>query len=112
MELWAERQVKDRFGVCPVCGVGDLCLNVGRVHFFCCEEHEVTWCVGANLFSSWRHEDEETWRKNEERLKGYRVVYYGDASADLDLRPTGEALRVAEERVSAGSPSDLEDFPF
>jgi hypothetical protein len=112
MELWAERQVKDRFGVCPVCGVGDLFLNVGRTHWFCCEEHEVTWFVGANLFSSWRHEDEETWRKNEEKLKGYRVVYHKDASADLDLIPTGEALRAAEERVSAGSPSDFEDFPF
>jgi hypothetical protein len=112
MELWAERRVKDHFGVCPVCGVGDLFLNLGRDHWFYCEEHEVTWFVGANLFGAWRHEDEETWRKNEEKLDGYRVIYYKDASADLDLIPTGEALRAAEERVSAGSPSDFEDLSF
>jgi hypothetical protein len=67
---------------------------------------------GANLFSSWRHEDEETWRKNKEKLEGYRVVYHKDASADLDLIPTGEALQAAKERVRAGSPSDFEDLPF
>ena len=86
MELWARRKIEDHFGVCPACGVGGHVLNVGRTHWFYCEEHEVCWCVGSNLFSSWRDESEETWRANEERLRGYRVVYE-DVTADLDLYP-------------------------
>jgi hypothetical protein len=50
------------FGLCPHCHKidGDY---VGRSHWFLCDEHKVKWLVGANLFSSWRHEtEEEQWQ--------------------------------------------------
>jgi hypothetical protein len=28
-----------------------------------CKEHKVKWCVGSNLFSSWRHETEQEQRQ-------------------------------------------------
>jgi excinuclease UvrABC ATPase subunit len=64
----------NHFGRCPVCGGSGLCLNVGRDHWFVCSTHRVRWHVGSNLFSAWRHEDEETWRRNEAELLGYRDV--------------------------------------
>lgn len=48
----------DYFGTCPECGSHDGYYNVGKAHWFVCHEHEVRWCVGSNLFSSWRTEDE------------------------------------------------------
>lgn len=55
------------FGVCPKCLKNDGCVNVGRSHWFYCKEHRVCWCVGSNLFSSWRYEteaeQEEIWHR-------------------------------------------------
>ena len=66
------------FGLCPHCGDNDGYLNIERCHWFYCEWHKTTWMVGTNLFSSWQHEDEETWKRNEYRLAEYMVVepYY------------------------------------
>ncbi len=110
-ELWGERHVEDYFGVCPACGAGSHYLNVGRDHWFYCDEHEVCWFVGSNLFDSWRREDEETWRRNEEKLRGFRVVYK-NVEDDLDLIPTEAALRAAERRFDTVSPADFAVFPF
>jgi len=67
----------DHFHGCPQCPESkgpDCFLNVGRSHWAICEEHTTRWCVGANLFSSWRHETEEQWRENHQRLLNYRDV--------------------------------------
>lgn len=64
----------DIHGVCPRCRKNDGVLNVGRVHFFICHQHKVWWPRGANLFDSWRHEDEETWRENEKLLLTYEGI--------------------------------------
>jgi len=64
----------DYFGVCPTCGKNDGYLNVGKTHWFVCHEHKVRWNVGSNLFSSWRHEDEETWHRNAEDIRGYTEI--------------------------------------
>jgi hypothetical protein len=111
MELWGERHIQNHFGVCPVCGKDCAYLNVGRDHWFYCDEHEVCWYVGSSLFSSWRQEDEETWRQNEEKLAPFRVVYRS-ALEDLDLILTGDALRAAERRVADIAPEDINEFPF
>lgn len=47
------------FGVCPTCHKNDGSINVGRSHWFFCKEHRVKWCVGDNLFSSWKDETKE-----------------------------------------------------
>ena len=53
----------DYFGVCPICHKTDGYVNVGRTHVFYCKEHKVSWCAGANLFSTWRYETEEEQRE-------------------------------------------------
>lgn len=68
------RREPDRFGGCPTCGGDDGCLNVGRSHWFVCRRHKVRWFVGANLFSSWRHEEEWDWEENARVLEGYEEV--------------------------------------
>jgi hypothetical protein len=64
----------DYFGGCPLCGGNDGYLNVGAAHWFYCQEHATRWCAGANLFSGWRQESEECWRKNAENLARYVEV--------------------------------------
>jgi hypothetical protein len=51
------------FGVCPVCHKADGFANAGRSHRFYCKKHKKSWCVGSNLFSSWRDQTEEEQRK-------------------------------------------------
>jgi hypothetical protein len=46
------------FGVCPHCHKTDGFINIGRCHWMFCREHRSTWCIGSNLFSSWRSETE------------------------------------------------------
>jgi hypothetical protein len=64
----------DYFGVCPTCHKNNGYLNIGRQHWFVCHEHRVTWCVGENLFSSWREQSEETFAENAKRIADYAVV--------------------------------------
>jgi hypothetical protein len=64
----------DYFGTCPECGKGGHYLNVGRNHWFVCDAHKVKWYAGSNLFSSWKEESEETWKANDELLKGYTLA--------------------------------------
>jgi hypothetical protein len=56
------KQADGYFGWCPHCRNNDGYLNVGRSHWFVCDEHKTKWCIGANLFSSWRDETEEEQR--------------------------------------------------
>jgi hypothetical protein len=67
-------QYDDYFGNCPQCRKNDGFLNIGRSHWFICHEHKTKWCVGSNLFSNWRDETEDDWRKTHERLASYAVV--------------------------------------
>jgi hypothetical protein len=62
----------EEFGWCPECGRSDGYLNIGRVHWYYCDAHRVKWCIGSNLFSSWRDEDEPTWQRNAQHLAPYR----------------------------------------
>jgi hypothetical protein len=62
------------FGGCPECWDIDVCLNVGREHWFICHQHRTKWRGGSNVFSSWRHETEDDWTRNAEVLQGYREV--------------------------------------
>jgi hypothetical protein len=51
-------ECKGYFGLCPVCHETDGYANAGRSHRFYCREHKTSWCVGSNLFSSWRDQTE------------------------------------------------------
>ena len=62
------------FGDCPKCHGSDGYLNIGRDHWFHCEEHKVAWRVGSNLFSSWREENDEIWLANANKLAAYKTI--------------------------------------
>lgn len=65
---------ESEFGGCPECGKTEGYRNVGRDHWFFCLAHKTRWCVGSNLFSSWRYETEDDWRRNRAMLAGFREV--------------------------------------
>jgi hypothetical protein len=81
------------FGGCPQCGETDGFVNVGRAHWFTCDEHRTAWCIGSNLFSGWREETDEIWDKNAEKLKGYTVVE--------PIYPDPESARTAGDHMEA-----------
>ena len=41
---------------CPECNGGDGMINIGKSHWCYCNKCKVQWCIGSNLFSSWREE--------------------------------------------------------
>jgi hypothetical protein len=61
-EAAAFQGFKDYFGTCPHCHDYDGWINIGRGHWFFCDEHKVRWCVGSNLFSQWRFQTEQEQR--------------------------------------------------
>jgi hypothetical protein len=67
-------EVTSYFGGCPKCGGGNRWLNVGPTHWICCEEHKLKWSPGSNLFSGWREESDEEWRRNDAELAHFREV--------------------------------------
>lgn len=57
-------QSEHYFGGCPECGDTDGYTNVGRGHWFYCNSHRAKWCIGSNLFSSWKDETEAEQRRH------------------------------------------------
>lgn len=51
----------------PTCWI----RNIGRQHWAYCEGCHLKFVVGENLFSSWREQTEEEWKKNWEFLKDF-----------------------------------------
>ena len=64
----------DDFGVCPKCGRHDGYLNLHRAHYFVCHAHRFKWCVGENLFSSWRCQSEAEFRRNALDIRSYDEI--------------------------------------
>jgi hypothetical protein len=62
------------FGICPACLKSDGSVNIRSEHWYHCAEHRVKWCVGANLFSHWKDEDDEIWQKNFELIKDFTEI--------------------------------------
>ena len=62
------------FGTCPYCGGNDGFFNIGRVHFFVCDEHKVLWPYGENLFRCWRDETQLDWDRNAKQYADYKRV--------------------------------------
>jgi hypothetical protein len=58
------REKERHFGICPECGECPSWMNVGRTHWAYCERHGLKLCVGQNIFSSWRDENEDDWTRN------------------------------------------------
>ena len=46
-------------------------FNIGRGHFVACDRCRTYMHVGSNLMSSWRQEDQDIWRANNDSVEGY-----------------------------------------
>jgi hypothetical protein len=80
-------QADGYFGWCPQCRNNNGYRNIGRDHWFVCDEHKTKWCVGANLFSSWKEQTEEDWQKTADLLNTYteiKPVYDEETAAKID----------------------------
>ena len=72
-----ESSIQDQnlyWGRCPQCGQSDGYLSIGRGHWFYCKAHAVKWCAGENLFSSWRADTEEDWKRNAAFLNDFEEI--------------------------------------
>jgi hypothetical protein len=71
-----ERFADAYFGSCPVCGGNDGYINIGRSHWFRCDEHRAAWGFGSNLFSSWKEQTREEQKRlyDEIGMSEYRIV--------------------------------------
>lgn len=62
------------WGLCPICLHNNGYLNLRREHWYVCHEHRFRWCIGANLFSTWKFESPEDWAENWEIIKDYAEI--------------------------------------
>ena len=62
------------FGHCSCPEHENHYLNIGRCHWMICNKCKIKWFIGENLFSSWREQNENIWRENEEKIRNYREV--------------------------------------
>lgn len=99
--LWVRRnrlrrrgRQDDYFGLCPECHLCDGMVNIGSSHWLFCEIHKLTWCFGANIFSSWKYETRRVQQKSRDLIASFEVVepyFYPEtiaehrAAADADL---------------------------
>lgn len=105
-ETTKEILVDEYFGGCPECGKSHGYFNIGRTHFFHCDDHKTMWPIGCNLFSSWKNETDEIWRENWKKFAKYREVDPLPCNADwLKEHNARAAARAARE---AGD----DDLPF
>jgi hypothetical protein len=65
---------EEYFGGCPECGQTDGYLNLGRDHWFVCDQHRTKWWIGSNVFSCWRNETQEDWYRAAAKLSQHREV--------------------------------------
>jgi hypothetical protein len=86
-----EKDFDNYFGGCPECGGTNGCRSIGPVHWYYCDDHKTKWCVGENLFSTWKHLSEADWARNRAHLADYTVVQ----SLRTDLRDGREIIAEA-----------------
>lgn len=61
------------FGTC-FCGKDNKYFNNRKTHYFYCDNCEVVWRIGVNLFSSWKDESEEIWKANTKKFARYIAI--------------------------------------
>ena len=105
--------IDDHFGVCPTCGKTDGYLNIGSRHWFVCHAHRVRWCVGSNLFSSWRDETKEQWQANADRIEDYQEIEPAPGpEASVYLAALAGENEVSSRRTDAGPLQLREQLEF
>jgi hypothetical protein len=66
--------IREEFGVCPLCGNSDECVNLGPYNWYICRRHQFRWCIGHNCIVPEVYENDESYQENWERIRKYRVV--------------------------------------
>lgn len=98
------------FSGCPYCSAAKKMLNIGRSHYFLCDEHGTAWCVGENLFSAWRDESEADRQESRARLQSYTIVNPRSGPL-LEVPPIAEVSRRHSQRPALKSKDQaLEDY--
>jgi hypothetical protein len=79
-----------------------------------CHDHKVKWCIGENLFSTWRHLSEEEHLRNAEMLAGYREAGPLVTQAMKEARKSPPPLTVEEQEFDRmlGMLSDTDFWNF
>jgi len=62
------------FGHCAVPEHENYYMNVERAHWMVCDKCQIKCLIGANLFSSWRYQNDDVWQANEVKLRKYREI--------------------------------------
>ena len=97
------------FGDCPECSCNDGYLNIFKANWMVCHEHKKRWLVGEDLFSTWRYETEEDWKRNFELIKGYEEVEpLRNELIDEEQRLTEYELKYCPIDTGEEPPSDLQ----
>jgi len=99
---------------CCKCGRCHRVKNIGPDHWYYCDSCKVKWCVGANLFSDWRDENEETWKQNYLYLLDYKEI--GPLNFNVPKKEkTGVweryQVRIKKNKEAPKTKEDIE-FPF
>jgi hypothetical protein len=103
--LTAQPQTDAHFGGCPICGCEGNFLNIGRDHWVACPYHRTKWCIGSNLFSSWREEKQADWDRNARELSGYvevRPIFPKPTEEELLQREKYEAFEKRCREIDRG----------
>jgi hypothetical protein len=102
------------FGLCPVCHDTAGYINVGCAHVFYCREHKKKWCVGSNLFSSWRWETEEAQRQqyDEIGLGGFESIAPHHPPECIAFRRDGHQTPSRLEAKASGADGDMDEILF
>lgn len=101
------------FGVCPDCH-GEYpaqVLNVGQEHWFACARCETKWCVGSNLFDSWREDELEDWVEALAFMSGFRQVEPLTPADDFVCATCEKAEALRRAGVSPDDAYELLDGP-
>ena len=67
-------KVDSYFGNCPKCRRTHGCRSIGPDHWYVCHTHRTKWCVGSNLFSTWKELTDVQHFENARLLGGYTEV--------------------------------------
>lgn len=72
-EIWVDHSKEynpDKpLGDCQCGNYDNKYLNIFKAHYGYCTDCGTYWHIGTNLFSSWKDEDEEQWKKNANFLR-------------------------------------------
>jgi len=87
------------FGVCPQCGDAQGYINIGRSHWLFCMKHKVKWCIGFDIFPSWKSETAEQQREKYNDLDFASLKRVQPASDSIEYHKVQENEEIEAERI-------------